>query len=86
MLYSDKWKKTSEEWEEKFYKGIFFKRKINSEEIPLDCPVCEIMLVTSEDIDCYKEVSACESCKLMYYYPNKDKWLKGWRPEIINKR
>ena len=25
----------------------------------------------------------CEECELTYYYPNKEKWDKGWRPDIV---
>ena len=43
------------------------------------------MLVTVEDIQSFKSVECCEKCELMYYYPNSEKWKKGWRPNLSSK-
>jgi hypothetical protein len=80
MSNSSDWKSINEEWEEKVINSAVFKRQKNIETIPLDCPVCKLMLVTVEDINSYREVSACDNCKLVHYYPNKEKWEEGWRP------
>ena len=74
------WKSINDEWEEKEVNGVVFKRQKNIETIPLDCPVCKLMLVTVEDVNSYREVGSCDNCKLVHYYPNKEKWDKGWRP------
>ena len=76
------WTKVSEDSEEAIVRKITFKRQINSKTIPLECLVCTNYLVTVEDIDTFKNEKCCENCYLMYYYQNKDKWIKGWRPEL----
>ena len=53
------------------------------ETIPVDCPVCKNLFVGDEDINSYKNYQCCEDCEITYYYPNKEKWNKGWRPDII---
>ena len=68
------WKKTDSSNEICELNEITFKRKINSETIPVDCPVCKSYLLTREDICSYKEFSCCQNCQLVYYYPNKEKW------------
>ena len=55
----------------------------NEKALPIDCPVCNYLIVTVEDVNCLKEFGCCEECHLIYYYPNKEKWDKGWRPDII---
>lgn len=79
-----KWKKIDDENETCFVDGIEFKRKINAETVPVSCPVCKEYLITQEDIASYKEFECCENCELIYYYPNKEKWIKGWRPNLIS--
>ena len=53
------------------------------EVLPIACPVCSTMIATVEDIMSLKNNNCCEECELVYYYPNKEKWDKGWRPDIV---
>ena len=50
------------------------------EKIDYYCSTCLSLIYTLEDIEsCYNN-SICESCYNQYYYNNKEKWDKGWRP------
>ena len=53
------------------------------EPLPISCPVCDVLIATSKDIEVLKDKGCCEECELTYYYPNKEKWDKGWRPDIV---
>lgn len=55
----------------------------DEETTPVSCPVCNNLFVDNVDIESYRNFSCCEDCQLTYYYPNKEKWNKGWRPDII---
>jgi len=85
FLTDKKWIEIDSKNEYCEHAGIIFKRQKYSETIPIDCPVCKIMMVTIEDVQAFKRVECCEECELMYYYPNKDKWAKGWRPNLLSK-
>mgnify|MGYP001370038576 CR=1 FL=1 len=85
FLINGEWVETDDKNEYCKHSGIIFKRKKNVETIPVDCPVCKIMLITVEDIQSFKRVECCEKCELMYYYPNREKWKKGWRPNLSSK-
>lgn len=85
FLTDVEWIEIDEENEYCVYKGITFKRKKSCNTVPIDCPVCKKMLITVEDIQAYKRVEACESCELDHYYPNKEKWDNGWRPNLSSK-
>ena len=52
--------------------------------LSIDCSVCKKLVATVEDVESIKKYNCCEDCELIYYYPNKEKWDKGWRPEIFN--
>ena len=79
------WKSIDKDNETTSINNIIFKRKKNLETIPVECPVCSIYLITQEDIESYRKVKCCENCQLVNYYPNKDKWDKGWRPNLLVK-
>jgi hypothetical protein len=51
--------------------------------IPLDCPVCKILLQNSFDIESYREFKCCKACKFKWAEKNRDKWKSGWRPSDI---
>ena len=50
------------------------------EKVPLDCPVCEIML-NPDDMGSYEKYECCNYCALHLAQPNSVKWLSGWRPD-----
>lgn len=55
----------------------------NENPLPISCPVCQVMIATIEDVTSLREKDCCADCNLTYYYPNKEKWDKGWRPVIV---
>ena len=74
------WKKIDENTEVSFWKEYKFVRPISSKTISLDCPCCKKLLNNVEDIDSVKENDVCQTCYLDFYFINKEKWEKGWRP------
>ena len=61
--------------------GNVFNREKNIETLPLSCSICENMLSTIEDMETIRTIGCCKDCETVYYYPNKEKWNNGWRPE-----
>jgi len=81
----NKWFKIDNKLEEMWLNHeIRFVRPIGSKTYLNYCPVCKNIIGSTQDFDTLKENDCCESCYNLYYYPNKEKWDKGWRPEIIN--
>ena len=57
--------------------------------IPLDCPICKLLLDGKNDVLSYKTNGCCASCADAFVYANKTKWKNGWRPDenqICNQR
>lgn len=55
---------------------------------PLFCPLCERIMNKSFDEEAYAKFQCCDSCASNWAYPNKEKWVEGWRPtseEVMNK-
>jgi hypothetical protein len=55
---------------------------------PLFCPTCEHLMLTSFDEEVYQKFGCCDRCANDWAYPNKEKWMSGWRPtseEVLNK-
>ena len=52
----------------------------SSGRIPLECPVCHILMSSFEDIVSYQESTCCTSCNEAWVFLNKEKWKAGWRP------
>ena len=55
---------------------------------PIFCPLCESIMTSGMDEDAYKKFECCDSCATFWAYPNKEKWMLGWRPssdEVSNK-
>lgn len=50
------------------------------ETVPLNCPVCNYLLRTSDDEKSYKNFHCCESCETLWARPNQEMWRSGWRP------
>ena len=48
--------------------------------VPVDCPVCGIMLRESDIKGSYDKYGCCEECMHGFVHANKEKWLAGWRP------
>lgn len=63
--------------------GYFIiKPEVESVAIPLFCPVCEYVMNTQYDEECYKKFTCCDKCASKWAYPNAELWNSGWRPSI----
>jgi len=76
------WHKIDSKTEEKYLNGIRYVKPIDSQPLRLDCSVCKRLIATVEDVETTKISETCVSCYDLYYYPNKEKWENGWRPNI----
>jgi hypothetical protein len=47
---------------------------------PLACPVCKILLRDRNDMLAQSSYGCCRLCEIEVAYPNKSKWMSGWRP------
>ena len=48
--------------------------------VPIDCPVCKMMLKKSDIHASYNDFKCCEECKFSFVDINQEKWKSGWRP------
>jgi hypothetical protein len=76
----DDWKKIDDKFEEVTINNVKFIREIGDEALPLDCPICKKIICCVEDVEKLKKENCCDNCHLTYYFTNKEKWEKGWRP------
>jgi len=64
-------------------------RLIHDQHIPLECPVCELLMRDHTDVTIFQKWSCCDYCYITWAAANQDKWEGGWRPsskEISNVR
>ena len=57
--------------------------------IPLECPVCELLMRDYTDVISFQRWQCCDYCYMMWVDINQDRWNEGWRPsqeEISNIR
>ena len=47
---------------------------------PMFCPVCDLLLRSSEDVESYNNYDCCNSCFLKWAESRRESWKKGWRP------
>ena len=50
--------------------------------VPLECPVCGLLMSSFEDVISYQDSNCCTSCEHVWAFPNKEKWQSGWRPDL----
>tara|TARA_Y100001937_G_C6902174_1_gene233819 strand:+ start:33 stop:290 length:258 start_codon:yes stop_codon:yes gene_type:complete len=77
---NNEWKKIDDNFEELIIDDIKFIREIGDKSLSLDCPICKKLISYVEDVERMKKENCCDDCYLNYYYINKEKWEKGWRP------
>lgn len=82
MSLTDKenWHKIDKLEEVCIVNNIKFIRPIGDNPCILSCANCNVLLSTMKDVISAKEKNICNECYEIYYYPNKEKWDKGWRP------
>ena len=56
------------------------KRSTNNQHIPLECPVCELLMRDHTDVAIFQKWSCCDYCYITWAATNKGKWEDGWRP------
>lgn len=62
--------------------GFFvIKPKDDKGGIPFFCPNCGNQMKNAQDAHYYRTFQACYKCSTLYAEPNKEAWLKGWRPQ-----
>lgn len=76
----DEWIKIDNNYEEVIINDVRFVREIGDTALSLDCPICKKLIGCIEDVEYLKRENCCENCYNDYYYINKEKWEKGWRP------
>lgn len=52
----------------------------NIEKIPLNCPLCEIIMNGKHDTKCFLRYKCCERCYIQFIEGREEKWLAGGRP------
>jgi len=52
---------------------------------PISCGSCNQAIATVEDVNMMKKEKVCEQCYEIFFYANKEKWDKGWRPKLKSK-
>ena len=82
VLDEKKWTKIDKNLEETTLNNIRFVRPLGYRPVGISCTLCGTLIATIEDVEAMKEASIRECCHTTYYYHNKDKWKKGWRPNI----
>lgn len=53
-----------------------------SEPIPFECPVCHMLMHSSDDTEYFRQKSCCSKCGMKWADPNLPKWREGWRPSV----
>jgi len=52
------------------------------EPIPIECPVCSILMGQRDDLVSYSRWKCCSWCERMWISESKhDAWRAGWRPD-----
>lgn len=48
--------------------------------VPLFCPVCRLLMQTSEDAIYFRDKQCCSKCGMKWADPDLDSWFAGVRP------
>ena len=48
--------------------------------VPFECPVCKMMICSSDDAEYFKKKKCCSKCGMKWADSNLEKWMSGWRP------
>jgi tRNA(Ile2) C34 agmatinyltransferase TiaS len=49
--------------------------------IPIECPVCGMMMCSSDDAEYFRQKKCCSRCGMLWADPNLSQWHAGWRPD-----
>jgi hypothetical protein len=64
--------------------GFFLPKNLITKENKRNCPVCGIFSFKVKDDLYMNKFDCCHNCYMQYVEYNEEKWLNGWRPNIIN--
>ena len=53
---------------------------VETRNIPLECPLCETVIFDELDEISISRSTCCYECEVEIADPNRENWLKGWRP------
>jgi hypothetical protein len=56
---------------------------LQSESLPLECPLCTCVLIDEMDEIAIARSSCCFDCEVEVADRNREKWLEGWRPDEL---
>ena len=62
---------------------LIIKPENSNDAVPLECPLCELLLTDADDLFYYNVYKVCSHCAIKFSEgANKEKWMKeNWRPE-----
>ena len=66
--------------------GVLISKKLITRESDRSCPVCNTYSFKSNDDVYMSKFNCCEKCYIQWVEDRENRWLKGWRPNEINKR
>ena len=51
--------------------------------IPLECPVCQLLMRVAGDAESYRKHGACSDCSIGWAEGGSraERWQQGWRPD-----
>jgi len=74
------------EWQEKVdVNGVKVSKKLLNMESLKNCPVCSAFSKSVKDDVSLIKFDCCNKCHIQYVEGREERWLKGWRPNEINK-
>jgi hypothetical protein len=77
------WEKISNGRIQRLDAGFFVIRPEKAREpIPLFCLVCHNQMRNISDSHSHRKYGACFECTTKYAEPNRERWEKGWRPDL----
>ena len=53
---------------------------INEKHIPLECPVCSLLMRDYSDVMSFNKWECCDECYITWANTSYNKWKDGWRP------
>lgn len=60
--------------------GFFVSMPASYRQVPVECPVCDMMLKTSDDALSMSTDDCCFSCQQTWVESRRSAWKSGWRP------
>ena len=66
--------------------GIKISKKLLNRESLNNCPVCGAFPKKTMDDVCLVKFECCCNCYIQYVEGREERWIKGWRPNDLDKR